>query len=52
MKACGILLILVGIAGLVMSTIGFGDIGLSFGLTGVVSILSGIGLLSANKKLK
>jgi len=52
MKVCGILLILVGIAGFAMSTIGFGDIGLSFGLTGVVAILSGIGLISANKKLK
>ena len=52
MKVCGILLILVGIAGLAMSTIGFGDIGLSFGLTGVVAILSGIGFISANKKLK
>ena len=35
-----------------VSTIGFGDIGLSFGVTGVVAILCGIGFLKVNKRLK
>lgn len=41
MKFIGIALIVVGILALGASTIGFGDIGLSFGATGVVAILSG-----------
>ena len=52
MKIIGILLILVGIAGFVFSTMAFGDIGLSFGFSGVVSLLTGIGFLSAAKKMK
>lgn len=52
MKVIGILLILVGLLALVASTIGFGDIGLSFGASGVVAILSGIGFLKANKLMK
>ena len=43
MKGIGIVLIIVGVLALVASTIGFGDIGLSFGATGVVAILCGIG---------
>ena len=52
MKIIGILLILVGIAGFVFSTMACGDIGMSFGFSGVVAVLTGIGFLSANKKLK
>lgn len=42
MKFIGILLIIVGVLALVASTIGFGDIGLSFGATGVVAILAAL----------
>ena len=52
MKIIGILLILAGVAGFVFSTMAFGDIGLSFGFRGVVSLLTGIGFLSAAKKMK
>lgn len=48
-KTIGILLILAGVLSLGASTIAFGDIGLSFGATGVVAILSGIGFLKSNK---
>ena len=51
MKIIGILLILAGIAGFVFSTMAFGDIGLSFGFSGVVALLTGIGFLSAAKKM-
>lgn len=50
MKAIGILLILTSVAGFVLSTVAFGDIGLSFAYGGVVSLLAGIGFLIANKK--
>ena len=52
MKFIGIALIVVGVLALVASTIGFGDIGLSFGVTGVVAILCGIGFLKVNKRVE
>jgi len=51
MKAIGILLILAGIAGFVLSTVAFGDIGLSFAYGGTVSLLSGIGFLITSKRV-
>ena len=51
MKAIGILLILAGIAGFVLSGVAFGDIGLSFAFDGVVALLSGIGFLVTSKKV-
>ena len=51
MMFIGIMLIIVGILALVASTIGFGDIGLSFAAIGV-AILCGIGFLKINKRLK
>lgn len=52
MRIIGILLIAIGVLCLVASTIGFGDIGLSFAATGIVAILSGFGFLKANKAAK
>lgn len=52
MKLIGILLILVSIMCFAASTIGFGDIGLAFAAISLVSLLSGIGFLKMNKKLK
>ena len=49
LKVIGILLIIVGVGGLALSTMAFGDIGLSFAYAGIVSILSGIGFLAAKK---
>ena len=51
MKAIGILPILAGIAGFVLSTVAFGDIGLSFAYGGAVALLSGIGFLITSKKV-
>jgi hypothetical protein len=51
MKAIGILLILAGIAGFVLSGVAFGDIGLSFAFGSVVALLSGIGFLVTSKKV-
>lgn len=51
MKAIGILLILAGIAGFALSTMAFGDIGLSFAYGGGVALLSGIGFLITSKRV-
>jgi len=52
MKIIGILLVVIGVLCLVASTIGFGDIGLSFAATGLVAILSGFDFLKVNKAVK
>ena len=52
MKVIGILLILVGIGGFVLSTMAFGDIGVSFGYAGAIALLTGIGFMIASKKAK
>ena len=51
MKVIGVLLIIVGIVGFVLSTMAFGDIGLSFAYSGGVALLSGIGFLTASKRI-
>lgn len=51
MKAIGILLIILGIAGILMGFMMFGDIGVACIVGALGSLLSGIGFLSANKKI-
>lgn len=48
----GILLTLLGIAALWMSSFAFGDIGVALAISGVVSILSGIGFIATSRKMK
>ena len=48
----GIVLIIAGVIGLFLGAQGYGDIGLSFMYSAVVSILAGIGFLAANSKIK
>ena len=45
MKIIAILLIVVGIGGIIMGTMMFGDIGVAAMIAGIVGILSGIGFL-------
>ena len=52
MKLIGILLILLGIVGIVMGAMMFGDIGIACIVGALSALLSGFGFLSANKKMK
>ena len=49
-KIIGLLLIIVGVIGLISSTVAFGDIGISLALAGIIGILSGIGFWSVPSK--
>lgn len=51
MKAIAIILIFIGVIGLILSTMMFGDIGLASGIGSVTAILSGVGFMNANKHL-
>lgn len=51
MKIIGIILVIVGVLGIFMSSMMFGDIGLAALIGSIASLLSGFGFLSANKKL-
>lgn len=51
MKVISIILIVVGVIGLLLSTMMFGDIGLAAGIGSVTAILSGIGFMNVNKKI-
>lgn len=51
MKAIPIILIVIGVIGLLLSTMMFGDIGLAAGIGSVTAILSGVGLYNLNKQL-
>ncbi|MCI9135450.1 MAG: hypothetical protein HFI31_14895 [Lachnospiraceae bacterium] len=51
MKVIGILLIIVGVLGILMGMMMFGDIGIACMVGAVAALLSGIGFLSANKKI-
>lgn len=52
MKVIGILLIIVGILGILMGMMMFGDIGIACMVGAIGALLSGIGFMIASKKLK
>jgi len=51
MKTIGILLLIVGGIGLVLSTMMFGDIGIAAAIGAITAILTGVGFLKLNKQL-
>jgi len=51
MKTIGILLLIVGVLGLVLSTMMFGDIGIAAAIGAITAILTGIGFVKLNKQL-
>lgn len=51
-KVIGILLIIFGIIGIAMGSIMFGDIGIACMVGAIGALLSGIGFLQVNKKLR
>lgn len=51
MKLIAVLLMVVGFVSLVMSTVAFGDIGVAILISGIVSLLSGIGFFLASRKV-
>ncbi len=52
MKVIVIILIVVGVIGLFLSTLMFGDIGIAAAIASVTAILSGIGFINVNKQLQ
>lgn len=52
MKIIAILLIIIGVIGLLLSTMMFGDIGIAAAVGSVSALLSGIGFILVDKKLK
>lgn len=52
MKLIGILLILLGIVGIVMGAMMFGDIGIACIVGAMSALLSGFGFFSVNKKIR
>ncbi|MCD7837335.1 MAG: hypothetical protein LUG65_00285 [Clostridiales bacterium] len=52
MKVIGILLILVGIAGILMGMLMYGDIGIACLVGAIAALLSGIGFMMVSSKLK
>lgn len=51
MKIIAILLVILGVIGLLMSTLMFGDIGIAAGIGALTALLSGFGFLNLNKKI-
>lgn len=52
MKVIGILLIILGVLGILMGMMMFGDIGIACIVGAISALLSGIGFIIANKKIK
>lgn len=52
MRIIGILLIIVGIVGILMGSIMFGDIGIACIVGALAALLSGVGFMIAAKKIK
>lgn len=52
MKVIGVLLSLLGICGLFFGGMMYGDIGIACGVGALAALLSGIGFLQVDKKLK
>jgi uncharacterized membrane protein len=52
MKVLGIILIIVGGIGIVMAGAMFGDIGFAAGIGAITAILSGVGFMLIEKRLK
>jgi hypothetical protein len=51
MKAIAILLIILGVIGIILGMMMFGDIGIACIVGGLSALLSGIGFLTVSKKL-
>lgn len=51
MKAIGIILIILGVIGILLGLMMFGDIGIACIVGALAALLSGIGFLIANKRL-
>ncbi|MCY9664901.1 hypothetical protein M5X11_08010 [Paenibacillus alginolyticus] len=52
MKVLGIILIILAVAGGIMASLMFGDIGITTFIGSLTSLLAGLGLLKANKEIK
>ncbi|WP_196805783.1 hypothetical protein [Butyrivibrio sp. WCD2001] len=52
MKVIGILLIIVGVLGIIMGMMMFGDIGVACIVGAISALLSGVGFLLVSRKLK
>ena len=52
MKAIGILLIILGVVGILMGMVMFGDIGIACIVGALAALLSGVGFLIAAKRIK
>jgi hypothetical protein len=51
MKIIGVLLIIVGVIGILMGMMMFGDIGIACLVGAITALLTGIGFLQINKRL-